>query len=956
MFQGQLIGKTIACPKCAKSFQIGDNRIPPGGASVGSARPLPNLKDLVGDPLEKIGQILEDSLADNNVNIAQVLTANIRSLGTLRSLLNLALFNDCLRIIEQAVMADGKVDPAEIDFVFPLIRACAKQYPKVRKDYQPFADLKRDEAVKFVNFHRQDAAPFGDACRETSWLGLTICHRLAALTNEVTALKLYETMAVGLTSAVISIGGVTGKETAHLEELKKRIGARRIAVEESNARRPTAATPTPSPAARPKVFVSHSSQDRDFVEREVVKFLNEQQIDTWYSRTSIESGEDFNRRIREGLQQCNWFLVVMSPRSAQSQWVMAEVNWASSNRRQNIIPVMMDSCNLDDFGILMGLFNYVDLRPAADQAEGRRNVLRRLMPQGGGIVSKDALDLVEERQRHPEPLRKVCDQVIGLLDRYQLRRRELRPSDSFSIRGDDERRLVQQLSATLQTFPAPQRTQFPALYHSIAKLRVLAGDFGDALQGFRQVADVLRDPLLKGEAHYNAYRAGLEQRAWGEAQRDLEQAIRLNTPRFAPYPTDTYRLERILGAGGFGVAFLCLHQFLAEKVVIKSLTLDGMDRNVDMVFQEARLLTKLNHPGIVEVKDCNYADAANRSRPYLVMEYFDGLTLEQYVETHGPLVPYEVTRLVQEVAAALEEAHSQGITHRDIKPANIMVRRDEDVWEAKLIDFGLAFSQDMLQTAALTQGRSTLGYSIAGTIEYAAPEQLGRLPGVPVGPQADYHSLGKTCCFALFKTTHLTEKHWKSIRSKAFKKWLEALMSDDPNKRWPKFPKVPAISRPRKKKVMAAQGVASDSDEGEDDPSGDETDKLSPTAAEALAAKKQAPRVVGVQRVAAPASLVVLRGMKPNAVYPLHDGANYIGRAVQEGVDIDLTAQDHPDHVSISRLHAIVTLQSGKLFVQDLDSTNGSYLNRQRLKPGTKHPLAEDDVLQLGRVQFKIRC
>src|SRR5262249_45485212 len=143
---------------------------------------------------------------------------------------------------------------------------------------------------------------------------------------------------------------------------------------------------------------------------------------------------------------------------------------------------------------------------------------------------------------------------------------------------------------------------------------------------------------------------------------------------FAAFPAQKYEAERILGAGGFGVAFLCRNRHTGGRVVIKTLRRDGLDRDLNEVFREAQALEELDHPAIIRVRDCDYADPA-RTRPYLVMDYFEGQTLEELVQKRGPLTPQELLSLARLVAEGLHKAHSRGILHRDVKPGNLLVRR-----------------------------------------------------------------------------------------------------------------------------------------------------------------------------------------------------------------------------------------------------------------------------------------
>ena len=100
--------------------------------------------------------------------------------------------------------------------------------------------------------------------------------------------------------------------------------------------------------------------------------------------------------------------------------------------------------------------------------------------------------------------------------------------------------------------------------------------------------------------------------------------------------------------------------------------------------------------------------------------------------------------------------------------------------------------------------------------------------------------------------------------------------------------------------------------------------------------------------------LIVLRGLKRNVEYPLYEGHNFIGRAVEKPVDIDLDDQEPPDRVWSSRQHALITFEGGQLIIEDLNSSNGTFVNRARIYPGQKRELAVNDVIQIGTVQMKL--
>ncbi len=100
--------------------------------------------------------------------------------------------------------------------------------------------------------------------------------------------------------------------------------------------------------------------------------------------------------------------------------------------------------------------------------------------------------------------------------------------------------------------------------------------------------------------------------------------------------------------------------------------------------------------------------------------------------------------------------------------------------------------------------------------------------------------------------------------------------------------------------------------------------------------------------------LIVLRGQRQNVEYQIYDGDNYIGRADEKAVDLDLEDQEPPDRIWSSRQHAVISFLGDSLTLEDLHSLNGTYLNRTKIESGKKIPLALNDVIQIGTVQLKI--
>jgi serine/threonine protein kinase len=184
-----------------------------------------------------------------------------------------------------------------------------------------------------------------------------------------------------------------------------------------------------------------------------------------------------------------------------------------------------------------------------------------------------------------------------------------------------------------------------------------------------------------------------------------------------------YRLVSLLGRGGTAEVWRAEDEALARDVALKLVTVPT-DESAARAGEEARLLARLNHPGLVPVYD---AGSDERGRPWVVMELVEGETLADTLK-RGPLPSERAAAVGRSIAEALAYVHGQGLLHRDVKPANILVGRDGRV---RLTDFGIARLVDA--------ARVTSTGMMVGTASYLAPEQVA---GEPVGPPADVYALG----------------------------------------------------------------------------------------------------------------------------------------------------------------------------------------------------------------------
>ncbi|HEV8361318.1 MAG TPA: serine/threonine-protein kinase, partial [Candidatus Thermoplasmatota archaeon] len=189
-----------------------------------------------------------------------------------------------------------------------------------------------------------------------------------------------------------------------------------------------------------------------------------------------------------------------------------------------------------------------------------------------------------------------------------------------------------------------------------------------------------------------------------------------------PVPGDVflgkYMVERELGRGAFGAAWLARHLRLERPAVIKQLHPEwsSLPEARARFEREARILAALDHPRVTRIYDVEGAAGAW----YLVMEYVDGGSLEQRLEG-GPLPKGEAVRIMAQVLDGLAYIHGQGVLHRDLKPSNILLTR---AGEAKIADFGVARSSD-----SRSAGLTVSGSSPPGTPLYMAPEQVRGQPG-----------------------------------------------------------------------------------------------------------------------------------------------------------------------------------------------------------------------------------
>ncbi|MFT3691591.1 MAG: serine/threonine-protein kinase [Kofleriaceae bacterium] len=203
-----------------------------------------------------------------------------------------------------------------------------------------------------------------------------------------------------------------------------------------------------------------------------------------------------------------------------------------------------------------------------------------------------------------------------------------------------------------------------------------------------------------------------------------------------PPKIGAYLLGRQLGRGGMGVVYEAKHELLGRKAAVKLLhdRFAKRDEIIERFFNEARVASAINDPGIVQIFDFGLEDG----NVFIVMELLDGEPLDLRLQRLTKLPWKDALRLTRQLALSLEAAHRNGVVHRDLKPENIIVVPDKEASSGertKILDFGIAKLVDPEQKRNHTQTGMTIG-----TPMYMSPEQC-RGSG-KIDHRADIYSLG----------------------------------------------------------------------------------------------------------------------------------------------------------------------------------------------------------------------
>ncbi len=409
-----------------------------------------------------------------------------------------------------------------------------------------------------------------------------------------------------------------------------------------------------------------------------------------------------------------------------------------------------------------------------------------------------------------------------------------------------------------------------------------------------------------------------------------------------PSSIGRYEIVREIGRGAMGVVYEGRDASLMRSVALKCLSLtlsipeEHRGQFEKRFEQEARAAATLQHPCIVVVYEVG-TDAATNT-PYMALEYLRGRTLDSLLAEGGRPEWKAALRLVGRLAEALHHAHAHGIVHRDMKPANVMILASGD---PKIMDFGVA----KLEASQLTtQGQ------VFGSPSYMAPEQALE---ARADARSDVFALGSI----LYEL--LTGRRAFPGRNAAEIVMRLAREQPDPPSRTaqgipPEIDAVVALALAKDpgKRYASAKALAEDVEdvvEGRPPRHAARAPQASPAPAAAVFA---APQTGAGTLVAGAAggglalpkgkrvSLAFLSGPRSGDVYALERPTVLIGReGAGGGAGIELADGQ------VSRAHAIVECHGPRFVLRDLESSNGTFVDGQRIR---ERDLEDRDEFQVG--------
>jgi serine/threonine-protein kinase len=425
-----------------------------------------------------------------------------------------------------------------------------------------------------------------------------------------------------------------------------------------------------------------------------------------------------------------------------------------------------------------------------------------------------------------------------------------------------------------------------------------------------------------------------------------------------PTTLGRYEIEIPLGSGSYATVYRARDTRLNRVVALKVLksTLAGDEEIAGRFLREAQTAANLIHPQIAWVLDLGEADGQH----YIAMRYVDGMPLDKVIKTRGRLIWRDALQVIVQIGAALEFAHERGIIHRDIKPQNILYSAADG---AVLTDFGLV-------KATQSSGTRTRTDAVLGTPQYIAPEMWN---GQPASPASDQYALA--CVFVeiltgqpLYAGKSLIEiigSHMKALDVRLWDTWpedvpagidpvLQRALARQPDHRFADIrtliENIQQVDETARQSALQNKSVLQHLHPGLPERPLHPPENTVPrdrSQMPAIPAEKRArgkdvipteevePRGVRqklrdmVAKSAAPEArptyqLTMTVGPARGKVFALTQARMVLGR--NPACDIVI------DELEVSRKHAVISQVAQGYLLEDLQSTNGTFVNNQQIR------------------------
>jgi serine/threonine protein kinase len=407
-----------------------------------------------------------------------------------------------------------------------------------------------------------------------------------------------------------------------------------------------------------------------------------------------------------------------------------------------------------------------------------------------------------------------------------------------------------------------------------------------------------------------------------------------------------YELKELVGTGGMASIYKAYDKNLSRWVAIKVVIVNAAGGNEQTLLarfkQEAQAIATLRHRNILTI----YGYGEEDGLAYFVMEYVPGGSLKDRIKPDEPFTWQQALTIIIPVSQALAFAHKHGIIHRDIKPANILMPQDD--WPL-LADFGLAKMQHSGAPNLTMPGQ------VLGTMAYAAPEQIQE--SMVIDARADIYSLG----IVLYEL--LTSK--LPFQGNTAFDFLMARLTDPPIPLLKANPEVPPIFG-----AVIDKALAQDPDDRYQkmeefsqallDARYELTGSFStlpPPLRKSRKSTEEKTSVIDTEELknVTEATVQLKLTASGQEISPAASDRSelIIGRA-HKGVtpDIDL-APYGGSQAGVSRQHSRLVRQGDEWAVEDLGSTNGTFVNGAKVNPNERKKLKHGDIIRCGQIELQ---